>query len=131
MVATRSIPTLNGPGGFIVSEANGYRSRDAIYAAKGSGILPAGMILAQLTAVVGDGKVGEFVPWVSGGANGTGTVAGVLFQEVDTTAAAVNVTGIMRSAEIQRSALAFAGTPDATAKAAAYAGLAAKGLVLR
>ena len=126
-----NIPLDNGTGGFLVSEANGYRSREAITVAKGAGKLPPGTVLARLSADAGDQKAGEFVPLVAGGANGTGAFAGICYEQVDATAAPVSVTAICRDAEIQRAKLVFAGTPDAAAKLAVYSAMAALGLALR
>jgi hypothetical protein len=120
-----------GTGSFMVSEANGYRSREQIRIGKGAGKLQAGTVLARLTADVGNAKAGEFVPYVAGGASGAGAFGAICYEQVDATAAAVSVTGIVRDAEVQRSALAFAGTPSAPDMAAAFAGMSVLGITLR
>lgn len=130
-MAVINLPLDNGTGGFLVSEARGYRSREAIVVAKGAGKLPPGAVLARLTADAGDQKAGEFVAWAAGGSNGTGTFGAICYEQVDATAAAVQVTGIVRDAEVQRSKLALSGTPNDAAKAALYTAMSALGLALR
>lgn len=120
-----------GTGGYLVSEANGYRSREAITVAKGAGKFPAGTVLARLLADAGDQKAGQFVPFVSGAANGAGSFGAIAFEAVDATDQAVKVTGSVRDAEVQRAALVFAGTPNDAAKNVAYTGMAAVGIALR
>lgn len=131
MATIVNIPQGGGTGSFLVSEAHGYRSRESITVAKGAGKLPAGTVLGRLTAAVGDGKVGEFVPYVGGGASGAGVFAAICYEPIDATAAAVNVTGVVRDAEIQRAALVFATGNDTAAQNAAFTGMAALGLALR
>lgn len=131
MATIVNIPQGGGTGSFLVSEANGYRSRESIIVAQGAGKLPAGTVLARLTADVGAGKAGEFVPYLAGGASGAGAFGAICYEPIDATAAAVNVTGIVRDAEIQRAALVFAAGNDAAAQNAAFTGMAALGLALR
>ncbi len=116
----------NGTGHFIVSEANGYRSREQGVIAKGAGKLPPGAVLTRLAADAGDGKAGEFVAWTPGA-----TFGGVLFEGVDTTDKAVARTLIVRDAEVQRAKLALAGSPNDGQKATLYSAMGVLGFAFR
>jgi len=125
MVQVVNIPQWGGSGGHIVSEANGYRSRENVIAAQGQGKLVHGLVMGRLTAT------GKLVPWVSGATDGSQNFAGILFESIDTTGGDVNVTAHVRDCEVQRSALALAGTPNDAAKNGLYAQMAAVGIALR
>jgi hypothetical protein len=116
---------FTGTGAHLVSEANGYRSRESLVVKSGSGKLPAGTLLGKLDA---DGK---FKPYTPGATDGSQTVAAVSFEAIDATAADVNVTGHVRDCEMQRAMLKFVGAVDAAGKALAYTHLAARGIALR
>jgi len=82
-----------------------------------------------VTAAAGSG---EYVPYdPAGGATGADKASAILFETVDATDVAVKATFIVRDAEVQRAALAFAGTPTNGQKDAAYAALAAAGIAFR
>lgn len=110
---------------YLISEQPGYQSRTEGTIKAGAGKLPGGMVMAKTT------DTGEYVPWVNGGTNGTGTFAGFLFQEVDARTEAVRRTITTHGLEVQRAALSFAGTPDDAAKAVAYTQMAAMRIALR
>lgn len=123
------MPTVSiapiGTASFLVREANGYRSRDEVVIASGSGILKAGTVLGKITAS------GKFTDFDAGAADGTQTAAGILFEEVDATAADVKRTVVLRDCEVQKSALLFTGTPTTPQKTAAYASLTLLGVIMR
>jgi hypothetical protein len=121
------IPQGGGTGSHLVSDS-GYRSREPIVVAMGSGKLPPGTVLAQLT---GGANIGKFVPVAEGGADGSAVFKAVLFEAVDTTAADVNVTGHVRDCELKRFAIGFVGTPSTAFKNAVYAAMSAVGIALR
>jgi hypothetical protein len=120
-------PTVNLPLGgniadFIVSEANGYRSREEGAVLAGSGILPSGMVMMRNGA-------GKYLPYVVAGGN---VASAILYEGTDASGAAdVRRAFIVRDAEIQRAALSFSGTPSVAEKDAAYAMLGANGLTFR
>jgi len=119
-MAIVKLPVGGGTASYIVSESsNLYRSREQVELAGGQGKLPAGMVLQR-------GVDGRYVPYAAGG-----TASAILFEDTDTTGGPVKVTISARDTEVQRAALAFAGTPDAAAKDAAYASLAALGFAFR
>jgi hypothetical protein len=120
------VPAYGPTANFIVSEANGYRSREQIVVAMG-GLYPDGTILQ---AVAGDEV--KYAPFAGGGdeEDGGGPLA-VLFQTVDARAADVRATGMVRDCELQRAMLKFAGEVSAADREAAYATLAAAHVVMR
>jgi len=84
------------PAEFLVSEANGTLSRDAVTLIGSLGVLPAGRILGKITAS------SKFTNWTSGAADGSQNAAGVLTAETDATAAGdvLKVGIISRYAEV-------------------------------
>lgn len=121
--------TINpiGTAAFLVSEANGYRSREVGVISAGQGKLPPGMVL-EPSAVVG-----EETEWIA--SNGGNTAAAILYEEIDTGtdagAAGIKRTIIVRDCEVQKSALAFVGGPNQAAIDAALGNLATKGVAFR
>ena len=121
--------TINpvGTGAFLVSEANGYRSREVGVISAGQGKLIPGMVL-EPSAVSG-----EETEWIA--SNGGATAAAILYEEVDTgtnaALAGIKRTIIVRDCEVQRAALAFVGSPLQAAIDAALANLATKGVAFR
>jgi hypothetical protein len=124
-VSPISFPITGLNASFIVSEANGYRSREALVVASGSGKLPAGTVMGRLTAS------GKLTPYTPGASDGSQVFAAITYEAIDATAADVKVTGMVRDCEVQRAALSFAGTPTDSQKAAAYTSMAAVGIALR
>jgi len=119
--------TINpiGTARFLVSEANGYQSREEITIASGAGILQPGHILGRITAS------GKYVGMLPAAVDGSQTAAGILYEYVDATSADVKRTIIARMAEVQKAELAFSGTPTQPQKDAAYASLATKDIMFR
>lgn len=112
-------------GGFLVSDANKTRSREIVTILSGE-VLTAGTVLGKLTA---SGKyVGLAAP---GGTDGSDTVAGVLWDNVDATDGDVEVTAIVRDAEVNEHELVFADDLDTGDRAAALDGLRAIGIIPR
>lgn len=119
-----ALPKITFPAGstnmaFIVSEANGYQSREEIVVASGSGKLVGGMVLFRQTN-------GTYRPWADGDTN-----AAVLAENVDATSQAVKATGFVRMFEAQRALLVFAGTPTTPQKNTAIGQLAAAMVAMR
>jgi hypothetical protein len=73
----------------------------------------------------------EFYPVMEGGTDGSQVASAILMEDIDTTAADVVATAIVRDAEVQRAMLAFAGTPSNGFKDSSYAALAAQGIAFR
>jgi Bacteriophage lambda head decoration protein D len=119
------VPAYGPTANFIVSEANGYRSREQIVVAQG-GLYRDGTILQ---AVRGDEL--KYAPFAGGGDEEGGGALAVLFQTVDAREADIRATGMVRDCELQRAMLKFAGEVSAADREAAYAGLAAAHVVMR
>lgn len=104
---------------FLLSEANGHRSRDDIMIAQGHD-LPPGQVLGELTA-----SPGTFAPYDAAASDGAEIAAGILISPINTSAtgtdAATRATSIARDAEVIQSLLV--GADDA-----AIASLLAKGI---
>lgn len=115
---------LARPGHYIVSEANGYRSREQVVIASGAGKLEPGAVLAKAAS-------GEFVPLAPAATDGTQNAAAILFEGCDATAAAARRTITARDSEVQAPALIWPAAITASQKAAALAALAALGIVAR
>lgn len=116
--------TLNevrGIGAFLVSEANGMRSREVDTIASGSGKLESGQLLGRLT--VG----GKLVPVDADADTGAETAVAVLYAAVDATSADVtDAVVIVRDAEVNGAELI------ADVAVAGYeADLLAAGIVIR
>lgn len=102
---------------FLVSEANGYRSRETVtFTVSSADVtdfadgIPAGLVLGQVTS---SGKYVRCDPGVSP-TDGSETAAAILLEDIkDPTAGDVTVTAIVRDAEVVRSKLTFSDTsPD-------------------
>lgn len=86
-------------GGFMVSEANGFRSRQQVVMVSGQTLLLAGSVLGRITA---SGKYTQYNP---GNSDGSQTVAGVLWDDCDATAADTQCVAIVREAEVNQGEL--------------------------
>ncbi len=111
-----------GDGGFIVSEANGCRSRETVTAVAGSNIV-AGMVLGVITA---SNKYKESDPTA---ADGSEVATAVAFADTDTTVDA-DIVVIARDSEVNTSELRFI-DPTTAPKAQALAELALQGIIGR
>lgn len=107
-------------GEFLLSEANGTRSREEITLAPTTVDLPAGQLLGKLTA---SGEYAPYDPAVDP-ADGSETVAAVLWAPVAASTEAQRTVGVVRDAEVIERLLTGL---DAACKA----GLLAQGLVIR
>jgi hypothetical protein len=112
-------------GEFLASEANGTLSRETVTVVSGAGVVPAGRIVAVYT---GGGSSGKWTNFATGGADGAGTAAGVLYAEVDATSADAVGVVIRRDAEVVSARLTAANSAH---KAAGITGLASLGIIAR
>ncbi len=121
------MPMIEEPartGEFILSEANGARSRENVTVAQGHTMQP-GTVLGVVAAS------GEYVPLDPSATDGSETAAGVLYDAVDSTGGAVTAVAVVRDAELKENYLVWpAGITDAQ-KAAALAQLRALGMIAR
>lgn len=113
-----------GAGHFILSEANGYRSRQRVNFGPDQTI-KAGQLYGVITA----SKLA--VKLAPGAADGSQTAAGIAFDDVVTTTAAVEGVGIERDAEVAQVRLIWDPAVTEPQKVAALATLAGKGVIAR
>lgn len=108
---------------FILSEGDGFISRDQITVASGSGKVSASTILAT-------GANGKFVPLINGDpeTDPLAVPAGILYANVDATAADVMAVAVKRFCEVKSAELIY---PAGAVKATVNAGLAAIGIIVR
>ena len=111
-------------GAFIVSEANGHRSRESVTIASGQN-LKAGAVLGKITAS------GKYAAYDNAATDGTETAAAVLWDAVDASGGDKPGAIIARDAEVATAALVFAAGQDSTAQTAALADLKAVGIIAR
>lgn len=116
-------------GGFIVSEANGMRSREIgtfINAGTVAVTLPAGTVLGALTAD------GSYAAYSNAGTLGLAAASGVLYDSLTIAGSGtVHSTVLVRSCEVNASELQYASGVDDTGKAAALVDLRALGIIPR
>lgn len=108
---------------FLVSEANGHRSREAVTVAAGAAPgLKAGTVLGTLTSG------GNFVILAPGAGDGSQTATGILFEAAVGT---VQKTVIRRDAEVNGAHLIWPSGINSGQKTTAIAALAALGIIVR
>lgn len=103
---------------FLLSEANGCRSREQITLAATAAALPAGTVLGKVTAS------GHYAPYDPAAENGTEDAAGVLYAAAPVSEAAQSAVGIVRDAEVDGALLLGS-------DAAAIAALDVLGVIVR
>lgn len=81
-------------GEFILSMANRNRSMDNGLLTAGSGVVPAGMVLGQVTAT------GDYGIYDNAATDGRETAAGILWGYADATTNPIQVAVVMRDAEV-------------------------------
>jgi len=114
------------PGEFLLTEANGQRSRGNITIASGAGIIAPGTVLGKVTAS------GKFVASAVGATDGSQTAVAVTLYGCDATSADAAIAAIVRDAEVNGNVLAYHADRDqAGEKASANTELAAVGIIVR
>ena len=111
-------------GEFIIAEANGTISREAVTIVSGQN-LAAGTVVGKITAS------GKYTAYDDDNADGSQAAAGILYDAVDASAADKAGVIIARHAEVITAKLTFAGTNDAGDITAGKADLAALDIILR
>ena len=116
-------------GGFLVSEADGTRSREVgkfINSGTADLSLPAGLVIGQLTA---DGSWGGYT---NTGTLGEQTASGVLWDNIIVPAGGtISATYIARDAEVNAAELQYVAGDSAADKTAALVDLRALGIIAR
>jgi hypothetical protein len=103
-------------GEFLLSEANGARSREPITLTGGA--FPAGQVLGKITAS------GKYTAYDATATDGSETAAAILYEAVDASTADATGVGVVRDAEVKGALL----TDN---DAAGTAALAALGIIVR
>ncbi|WP_176083127.1 head decoration protein [Martelella sp. HB161492] len=99
--------------GFVLSEANGRRSREVLTIAAGSGIVEAGTAIGKITA---SGKYAPAPDAETTGIEGAETATAICGYTVDATDADVDVACITNDAEVKDPMLIFDDSVDDTTK---------------
>jgi len=114
---------------FIVSESNGYRSRDTVnVTVPASTTYSAGTILGKITAS------GKLVRHAAGAVDGSEVEAGILYETLTNTtgsAADSEAVSFARAAEVNGSELTYEAGADAAQITASDSALAALGIIVR
>lgn len=112
-------------GGFILSEANGNRSRENVTIAA-SQTLQAGAVLGKVTST------GHYAVYNNDTNDGTETAAGILLNPVTTGSGETKAAAIIaRDAEVLGEELVWGATQDGTDQAAGIADLQSLGIIVR
>jgi len=114
------------PGAFLMSEANGQRSREDIIIESGAGIIAPGTVLGKVTAS------GKYIASAVGASDGSETPAAINIYGGDASASDAAVSAIVRDAEVNGHCLVYHADRDQPAeKDAANAALGALGIIVR
>jgi len=114
------------PGEFLMTEANGQRSRENITIASGAGIIAPGTVLGRITTS------GKYLASAVGATDGSQTAAAIALYGCDATSGDANISAITRDAEVNGSILTYHPDRDQAAeKTAAQGDLAAVGIIVR
>ena len=124
-MATPITQDLRRTAHYIVSEANGYRSRDQKTIASGAGVLRPGAVLGMVTASK------KYVAYTPGASDGSQNAVAILYEGCDATSADVRRTLTIRDTEVEAAALQWAGGVNDSQKNTALAALAALGITAR
>ncbi|UQR66210.1 head decoration protein [Bradyrhizobium sp. C-145] len=113
------------PAEFILTEANGQRSRDNITIGASQTIVP-GTVLGMVTAD------GSYLGFTTGAADGSQNAAAIAIYGVTTGAGeTAKIAAITRDAEVNGNILTWPAGITALQKATAIAALAANGIIVR
>lgn len=119
-ILTEGLPNI----AFLVSEANGYRSREQVVIVTGQN-LAGGAVVGKITAS------GKYAVYNNAAVDGTQTAAGILMYAKDATAADKAGVIIARDAEVNEGELVYAAGTSAGDKTAAKVELVAAGIIVR
>lgn len=110
--------------GFIMSEAQGNRSRDNVTLVAGHAV-KAGQIMGILTSG------GKTAPWDNNAGDGTTVAKSISINDADSTAGDILIAVISRDAEVNTDELVVVDTSPHSTAASAAADLLAAGIILR
>ena len=113
-------------GEYILTEANGSRSRDQAKVASGAGKVQAGTILGKVTAS------GKYVPHAPAAEDGSQTAVAILYANVDATSVDALCVITARDSEVKGADLIYNAATDTDAeKLAVHTALASNGIIVR
>lgn len=110
-------------GEFLVDEANGLRGRE-------TGVLIAGQKLETGTLLGTITASGKYTRYAPGAADGSETVSGILYDNVDATGADTKVVVVVRDTVVRGSSLTYSAGANAAAILVANTELKTLGIVL-
>lgn len=116
-----SITETGHAGGFILSEANGNRSREEATIVSGQN-LGAGAVLGKISAS------GKYTAYDDGAGTGEQTAVAVLYADCDASGGDTQATIVARDAEVNGEEIVFASGVD---EAGAVVDLAGVGIIVR
>lgn len=116
--------SLHRPFGFIVSEANGERSREQVTIDNGADLAP-GTVLGKITSG------GKYIAADQDAGDGSETAVAVLCGWAYAASEEVQAVAIVRDAEVNEEELIFAAANDAGEIAELKADLATVGIIVR
>lgn len=120
------------PGEFLISEANGNRSRETITVVAGSGVIAPGGVLGVYTSGANAGKYSLAPAAAADPDVGNQTAVAVALYGCDATSTDQKLVVIRRDAEVNGNILSYASSVDtANEKTAKAAQLAAVGIIVR
>lgn len=114
-----------GAGAFLLSEGNGFISREEVTIATAAGALKAGTVLGKITSG------GKYVPYDNDATDGSQTAFAILFADCDASGGDKKATVVARYAEVIADRLVWASSVLTGEKAPALVELAALGIVAR
>lgn len=103
---------------FVLSEGNGFISRDQVAVTLGASAIKSGTVMSKLTAT------GKWVPYDDVGTDGSEVASGILYTALPAGSGDVEAVMFVRDCEVVRAALTGL-------NANAEADLAAKGIIVR
>lgn len=117
---------------FLMSEANGMRSRETVTIVSGAGVIAPGTVLGKYTSGTNSGKYSPAPNAAADPDVGNQTAVAVALYGCDATSAAATCVVVARDAEVNRNMLTYASSvDDATKKATKATQLAAVGIIVR
>ena len=120
------------PGEFLMSEANGQRSRENITIASGSGIIAPGTVLGLITSGP-DASQYTASPHAAGEPDlGTQVAVAIALYGCDASAQTAQISAVIRDAEVNANVLLYhPSIDDAPKRAAKAVQLAVHGIIVR
>lgn len=114
-----------GTGAHLLSESDGFLSRETVTIASGAGALVAGTVLGKITTG------GKYVAYDNAASDGSQVAAGVLFAAVDATSADVPAVAHVRLCEVISARLTWKAGLSGGDKTAGLADLAGAYVIAR